>query len=677
MSNATEFHKIPLVSRQIYIMNLPCFSVLTHKECEELASLMEEVRFNPEEEIVVEDDLVDSVYIVVSGRAEITRWGKNNRTTSIPIAMIGKGDSIGLNDTGFFSTTGKRTATITAYSPVDALKLDLTAFHAFLSRHPHLKIEMHEAAGEMLRLKLIKKSLPFSHLSHDRLRWLAERVEEKIVPAGQIIFRQGEPGDRCFLIRAGQVEIIGEGENGVEHKLAVLKSPTLFGEATLITKAPRNATARALEDCELLEISHDYLTELLVKESNLANMFMTLMIDRSRPLKNPRIIVHKRDATVEHNVVILKNPDNASYFNLAPEGWFIWQLLDGDHTMQEITMALAEQFNIFAPDIVVALISKLADAGFVENVTISKTEIMANQPFWARFVWRVRCILESRIAIGDADKWLTSFYNKFGRFLYSRTAIMLMGLLSLIGFFAFGCATEHVVNIFRTTPNSWILFLCVMFFSVVSITLHELGHALTTKAFGHEVHYMGVGWYWVRPVGFTDTSDMWLSTRWPRVAVNLAGVFVDVVFAALCTLLIFVFQNPYAQGFLWLMALYVYINAFRMLSPLQELDGYYVLMDGLDQPRLRQTSIMWLVKDFHKAIRHPSLFRQNMPEVLYWLACVGYLILLSLLTWFIQRFLFDILGWQSNLFISITLPIAVVIFSSLSVIAEIRHHTEK
>ncbi len=47
---------------------------------------------------------------------------------------------------------------------------------------------------------------------------------------------------------------------------------------------------------------------------------------------------------------------------------------------------------------------------------------------------------------------------------------------------------------------------------------------LMTKYYGHEVHYMGVGWYWLRPVAFTDTSDMWLSTKKPRVMVNLAGI---------------------------------------------------------------------------------------------------------------------------------------------------------
>ena len=60
-----------------------------------------------------------------------------------------------------------------------------------------------------------------------------------------------------------------------------------------------------------------------------------------------------------------------SYFKLSVEGAFVWEQLDGQHTLQEITLDLAEKFNVFAPDMVVALISKLARAKLIKNLSKS------------------------------------------------------------------------------------------------------------------------------------------------------------------------------------------------------------------------------------------------------------------------------------------------------------------
>jgi putative peptide zinc metalloprotease protein len=184
---------------------------------------------------------------------------------------------------------------------------------------------------------------------------------------------------------------------------------------------------------------------------------------------------------------------------------------------------------------------------------------------------------------------------------------------------------------------------------------------------------MGIGWYWLGPIAFTDTSDMWLSTRWPRVMVNMAGIFTDILVAGIAALLIGVIVNPYVNAFLWLFALYTYINAFRMLSPLQEWDGYYILMDLLDRPRLRQSAVVWLVKVFPKSLRKPSLFKKHIPEIFYWICCIVFLILLTVIILLIEKFVFKIMGIQpANIFISLSLPLLVVLISCLGVLADLR-----
>lgn len=676
---------LSIPERQALIHRLACFSFYSEKDTADLAVLFHEVHYHAGDVIVIEDALVDSVYIIVNGLAEVTHATikkskiiKKTKVTHTVLAVLHPGEAIGLNDTGFYSTTGKRTATVTAQTDMLLLVLDIKQLHQFFQKHPSLPQEMDLIAEKMLRMRLIKQSLPFSHLSDQRIEWLANHIEQTKINAGDILFSQGEMGDRCYLIRAGQVEIIAKEEDGTEHQLAVLKPPTLFGEATLITHSPRNATARALTESELFVLRFSYLSELIETENNVADMFMTLMVDRSRPIQNSNITAHPRVTSDGQEMVILKNPSNGKYFKLSAEGWFIWQQLDGKQTMQEITLALAEQYKTFSPDVVAALISKLASAGYIHNIEVHDPMDVAKKPIWVRAMLMMRKILEARVAIGDADKWLSNVYQKSVRYLFTKAGKILLLLFALCGMIAFGFATPQVIHLFKTIHSTWFIIFLLIPFTLLSVALHELGHAFATKSYGYEVHYMGVGWYWLSPVAFTDTSDMWLGTRGPRTVVNIAGICTDLLTAGLAAILIFIIHHTYVDCFLWLFALYTYINAFRMLSPLQDMDGYYILMDLFDKPKLRQSAVVWLIKDFPKALRHPALFRTHKAEVAYWLACILFLILVSVLTLLIQSVIFKILGLHAaNPIVSLALPFLVVVMSSLGIIADIRNQAEK
>jgi len=675
---------ISVDQRQRLLSALPCFSTFSAAEMLALAAVMDEMVFSPGETIVEQDALIKCIYFIIDGQAEVAHAEtKTNKLTHkvktiwTPIATLNPGEAIGLSDTGFYSTTGKRTATVTALSTMHLLYLDLEKFNLFFQQYPHLRSDMSAAAKTMLRMSLIKQSLPFSRLSHERLQWLASKIEEIAFSKGTVIFQQNDKGDCCYLIFSGQVEILAIEENGENHPLAMLKPPMLFGEATFITHAPRNATARAVSDCQLLMLPYEYLTELFETENNVADMFMTLMVDRSRPIQAPTITEHKRMTADKQEIVILKNPDNEHYFKLSKEGWFIWQQLDGKQTMQEITFNLAEKYNLFAPDIVAALISKLARGGFILNLEINDPVQNANKPMWVRAMLRMRRILEARIAIGDADKWLSSIYKHVAYLFFTRLGKSIVVLVMLAGLLSFAWVTPPILSSFKNTQDTLFLLILLIPMTIVSIVLHELGHALATKACGFEVHYMGVGWYWFGPVAFTDTSDMWLGDRWPRVMVNLAGVFADLLTAGVSALLIFIVTNVYIQCFLWLFSLYTYVNAFRMLSPLQDLDGYYVLMDLFERPRLRRSAVIWLVKGLPRAFRQPYALRDHLPEGWYWIACIIFLILVSALTLLIQGFIFKILGIHvANPAMSLLLPFVIVIFSSLGIIADIRSQAE-
>ncbi|HET6468913.1 MAG TPA: cyclic nucleotide-binding domain-containing protein, partial [Geminicoccaceae bacterium] len=74
----------------------------------------------------------------------------------------------------------------------------------------------------------------------------ATMTSEVVYRAGQVIFREGDPSDRAYLVVSGRVEITKAGEEGA-LRIGVLKAGDLLGELGVLGDAPRSATARALE----------------------------------------------------------------------------------------------------------------------------------------------------------------------------------------------------------------------------------------------------------------------------------------------------------------------------------------------------------------------------------------------------------------------------------------------
>ncbi|HUY87993.1 MAG TPA: ATP-binding cassette domain-containing protein [Pirellulales bacterium] len=90
----------------------------------------------------------------------------------------------------------------------------------------------------------------FSDLSASTLTEVADKMSLEKHRAGSTIIRQGDRGDKFYLIREGQAEVsIADGKGA--RTVATLGVGDFFGEAALLTGAPRNATVRAVEDLEL------------------------------------------------------------------------------------------------------------------------------------------------------------------------------------------------------------------------------------------------------------------------------------------------------------------------------------------------------------------------------------------------------------------------------------------
>jgi CRP-like cAMP-binding protein len=114
-----------------------------------------------------------------------------------------------------------------------------------------------------------------------------ERDVEVRYGPGEVIFRQGDSGDEMFVVAAGRVGL-SIAVDGHERQIAVLGPGEFFGELSLLSGAPRTATATAGEATALLAISRDVFTMLVQDDIEIVFEMMkkqgTRLSDSHRPL---------------------------------------------------------------------------------------------------------------------------------------------------------------------------------------------------------------------------------------------------------------------------------------------------------------------------------------------------------------------------------------------------------
>jgi len=92
--------------------------------------------------------------------------------------------------------------------------------------------------------ELLRRVPFFAEIEPPKLKLLAFMSERVGFDDGKIVCRQGDPGDAAYLIIDGNADVVLEGPAG-PVTVATLGANEIFGEMSILTGAPRNATVRA------------------------------------------------------------------------------------------------------------------------------------------------------------------------------------------------------------------------------------------------------------------------------------------------------------------------------------------------------------------------------------------------------------------------------------------------
>ena len=153
----------------------------------------------------------------------------------------------------------------------------------------------------------------FAELSEPDLRRLCEDLSEVRLTKGEELFAEGNPGNRAYMIREGELEILIS-SGGREVLVAVRHVGELIGEFALLEDAPRSATVRAHVDSLLFSIEKEHFDALVDRSpSALKSMLRTTLArlrDQSDALYESQRMAILGTLTAE-TVHDLNNPTSA------------------------------------------------------------------------------------------------------------------------------------------------------------------------------------------------------------------------------------------------------------------------------------------------------------------------------------------------------------------------------
>ncbi len=246
-------------------VHTPLFSDLKPEELTRVFDMLRSVNIPSGVAICREGDQGDSIFVIAEGTVKVSRKGTDG--TEIHLTNLGPGDFFG--EFGYFANS-IRQATVKAYSDVQLLEISRDDMDKVVEEFPRIKDVMLKFYRERVLDNLFALSPLFQGIGQAKRLKLIEKFELRQAEPGEVIVKEGEPGESMFLIKSGRVEVATINPiNKNRTVLAQLENGDFFGEVSLIKSKPRTASVSAMTPVELMEIKRDRFEEIATEHPEL------------------------------------------------------------------------------------------------------------------------------------------------------------------------------------------------------------------------------------------------------------------------------------------------------------------------------------------------------------------------------------------------------------------------
>ena len=337
----------------------------------------------------------------------------------------------------------------------------------------------------------------------------------------------------------------------------------------------------------------------------------SLVSSSSRPLtvrKRPDLTAsrHRYQGT---GYWVVKEPVGLQYFRFHDEEYYILNMLDGHVSLQQIKDGFEQRF---APQKITfgdlqQFIGMLHRSGLVISNSPGQGKALRERGRKKKNkerLGKVSNVFALRYRGVDPERLLNTLVPWFG---WIFTIPALFFFLTLLLAAALLLATQHE-TVYAKLPtfqqffaaDRWLVLAATM--AVVKV-IHEFGHGISCKKFGGECHEIGFMLLVFTPCLYCNVSDAWmLPNKWKRVWIGAAGIYVEMILASIAAFVWYFSESGATINDLALNMMFLNVVSTVLVNgnPLLRFDGYYILMDILEIPNLRQKSTEVLKRWFQE-----------------------------------------------------------------------------
>lgn len=269
-------------------------------------------------------------------------------------------------------------------------------------------------------------------------------------------------------------------------------------------------------------------------------------------------------------------------------------MMDGRRTMQEIWEKLSERIGEVeeqpTQDETIRLLAQLHHADLLHGELLPDMDELAErsrQRSRREVLMRVINPMALRIPLFDPEQFLSRtmpivrpIFTKAGLIVW----LLVVGFGVMLAVKHWQSLTSDAVAMAFTAQN---LLLLLIIYPVIK-AIHELGHGYATKAWGGEIHEIGVMILVLMPVPYIDASSASaFQQKWRRALVAGAGIMTEALLAALAMIFWVLAEPGLARTIAFNVVLIGGVSTVLFNgNPLLRFDGYYVLCDLIEIPNL-------------------------------------------------------------------------------------------
>jgi putative peptide zinc metalloprotease protein len=295
---------------------------------------------------------------------------------------------------------------------------------------------------------------------------------------------------------------------------------------------------------------------------------------------------------------VVKEPIALNYFRFHEEEYAILCMLDGRSSLESIKERFEQEFTpqkITFQDLQ-QFVGMLHRSGLVLAEAVGQGHQLRkrrDQKKRRELLGKFTNVFALRWRGFDPERLLNRLYP-YTFWFFTRPAIVFnvsMAICALllitIQFDVFRSRLPTFHQFFGNWQN-WLVMAVVM---AVAKVLHEFGHGLSCKHFGGECHEIGFMLLVFTPALYCNVSDSWmLPSKWKRAFIGAAGMYVEMVLASLATFIWWFTDRTTLINQVCLSLMFICSVSTLLFNgnPLLRFDGYYILMDLIEIPNLRQ-----------------------------------------------------------------------------------------